>query len=206
MKSVLKTDCNFCFLFWKLLTILSHSILYIYIYIYTARETQLFATKLWVSCWFCTTVCYTFPFDFRDRPQSLTTRENWKSTGTRAFHKLLGNFFSNSSYFHRWPRLEIHKHRRASAFPVKNGAPFTYLITVSLLEILCLYVFFDKLKYKMTRSPLTRCVISFIKGPSEIPHPFHVLQLGKSQPFHKPEPWKRYPFWAELPRIAYRPS
>ena len=29
---------------------------------------------------------------------------------------------------------------------VKNGAPSTYLITVSLLEILCFYVAFNKLK------------------------------------------------------------
>ena len=33
--------------------------------------------------------------------------------------------------------------------------------------------------------------------------PFHIRQLVKSPPFHKPKGWKRYPFWAEPPRIGH---
>ena len=33
--------------------------------------------------------------------------------------------------------------------------------------------------------------------------PFHIRQLVKSPPFHKPKGWKRYPFRAEPPRIGH---
>ena len=37
---------------------------------------------------------------------------------------------------------------------------------------------------------------------SEISLPFGIFQLVKSQPFHIPEAWKRYPFRAEPPRLG----
>ena len=40
----------------------------------------------------------------------------------------------------------VEKRYPVHILPVMNGAPFTYLITVSLLEILCFYVAFNKLK------------------------------------------------------------
>ena len=40
----------------------------------------------------------------------------------------------------------VEKRYSVHILPVMNGAPFTYLITVSLLEILCFYVAFNKLK------------------------------------------------------------
>ena len=40
----------------------------------------------------------------------------------------------------------VEKRYPVPILPVKNGAPSTYLITVSLLEILCFYVAFNKLK------------------------------------------------------------
>ena len=33
--------------------------------------------------------------------------------------------------------------------------------------------------------------------------PFHILQLVKSPPFHKPKGWKRYPFRAEPPHFEH---
>ena len=41
----------------------------------------------------------------------------------------------------------VEKRYPVPILPVKNGAPSTYLITVSLLEILCFYVAFNKLKW-----------------------------------------------------------
>ena len=32
---------------------------------------------------------------------------------------------------------------------------------------------------------------------------FHKFQSVKSPPFHFPEAWKRYPFWAEPPHVGY---
>ena len=40
----------------------------------------------------------------------------------------------------------VDKRSPVHIIPVTDGAPFTYLITVSLLEILCFYVAFNKLK------------------------------------------------------------
>ena len=41
----------------------------------------------------------------------------------------------------------VEKRYPVHILPVMNGAPFTYLMTVSLLEILCFYVAFNKLKW-----------------------------------------------------------
>ena len=37
---------------------------------------------------------------------------------------------------------------------------------------------------------------------TKISLPIHIVHLIKSQPFHTPEAWKRYPFWATPPSIG----
>ena len=97
--------------------------------------------------------------------------------------------------------------------PRPNSLPFFIIIIIIIIIIVIIIIdTYSAISIKMVdcaSHPFTsiKCVCWPFSTPlqtkmTDFPTVLYT-QLVKSQPFHIPEAWKRYPFWAEPPRIGH---